>query len=68
MIDNYRIASPGKFVVVTADGMSSFTWVEGEFNTDDEALDHVIERCKTGYFYATWIHDDKGECLLRAQP
>lgn len=58
------IAPKGKFRVIGVDTFDSSDWVSGDFDTQQEAVEHANE--KGGVMLKTHVYDDNGNHIHEA--
>jgi hypothetical protein len=63
-VDRIRLAPPGKWRVIGVDTFDRTDWVEGDFDTRDEAVKHAKSR--GGQMLKMHVYDDQGKHVADA--
>lgn len=62
-----REAPKGKFRIIGVDTFDGGDWVEGDFDTLDQAIEHVNEKTKGEQMLMMHVYDDTGSHRHRAR-
>jgi hypothetical protein len=59
-MDDRRQAPPGKFRVMGYDTFDHTDWVDGDFDTKEQAIAHAAKRGEDAVMMKLHVFDDKG--------